>query len=275
MMKRVFIVGTARSGTTLLQSIFGSHKSIYTFPESHFFSKTIPKEKLLRFIHRINAHHKNHVKNFLLQENKCHLYQDYSGCTFKMNSWARYLITTIDRMCEEEGKMIWLEKTPMHLYFIDLIERNCNHAFFIHLIREPIANIAAVYHVSKKYPEQFFQNTVSKAIKRYKKEIRISEKYLNNSNHAHVHYEALVENPRLVLDSLCERLGIAFDPAMLNYKQSVDKIISSGEHWKSENKGQLQIRDKIRQRVNEQELSQIKKAIPTINSKLLSYYAKP
>ena len=47
-MKRIFIVGVARSGTTLLQSMLASHPEIHSFPETHFFVK-LPKIKLLRF----------------------------------------------------------------------------------------------------------------------------------------------------------------------------------------------------------------------------------
>ena len=41
--KAVFIVGSARSGTTLLQSMLASHPEVYSFPETHFFRGTIPK----------------------------------------------------------------------------------------------------------------------------------------------------------------------------------------------------------------------------------------
>ena len=63
--KRVFIVGVARSGTTLIQSMLANHSAIHTFPESHFFRLTIPKRKLLRLFHRIKDKDKAHVKQFL------------------------------------------------------------------------------------------------------------------------------------------------------------------------------------------------------------------
>ncbi|MGC1525664.1 MAG: sulfotransferase, partial [Phormidesmis sp.] len=36
-MKRLFLVGCARSGTTLLQSLLASHPGVASFPESNFF----------------------------------------------------------------------------------------------------------------------------------------------------------------------------------------------------------------------------------------------
>ncbi|NJL67494.1 MAG: sulfotransferase [Microcoleus sp. SM1_3_4] len=36
-MKRIFLVGCPRSGTTILQSLLASHPEIISFPESKFF----------------------------------------------------------------------------------------------------------------------------------------------------------------------------------------------------------------------------------------------
>ena len=38
----IFIVGYPRSGTTLLQSMLYTQKNIYSFPETHFFTKILP-----------------------------------------------------------------------------------------------------------------------------------------------------------------------------------------------------------------------------------------
>ena len=48
--KAVFIIGSARSGTTLLQSMLASHPEVYSFPETHFFRGTIPKFSFLRWL---------------------------------------------------------------------------------------------------------------------------------------------------------------------------------------------------------------------------------
>ena len=38
MLKRVFIVGTARSGTTLLRNLLSAHSEVISFSESKFFT---------------------------------------------------------------------------------------------------------------------------------------------------------------------------------------------------------------------------------------------
>jgi hypothetical protein len=36
-MKRIFLVGAPRSGTTILQSLLAAHPEVISFPESKFF----------------------------------------------------------------------------------------------------------------------------------------------------------------------------------------------------------------------------------------------
>lgn len=273
-MRKIFIVGIARSGTTLLQSIIGSHPEIFTFPETHFLDRTIPKRKLEQFFHRINSRHKNEVKKFLEQEGKSDLYIEYSENPFSVNKWTKYLLSTLENMCEDRTKNILLEKTPMHLYYLDLIERNCEECLYIHTIREPFSNIAAVYDVSRKHPDSFAQNTIEKAIERYKKEILISEKYLKHPKHFFVHYEELVNEPVKVINRLCEFLGIEFTPKLLEFQNSVDKIVSKDEKWKENNKNTLKITDKLKERISQEELDLIEKSLDGFNPKLLEYYEK-
>ena len=47
--KRIYIVGCPRSGTTLLQSMVAAHPLLTSYPETHFWDYTIPKNRYLRF----------------------------------------------------------------------------------------------------------------------------------------------------------------------------------------------------------------------------------
>ncbi|MEL7003491.1 MAG: sulfotransferase, partial [Bacteroidota bacterium] len=46
-MKRVFLVGCPRSGTTLLQSRLATHPCVESFPESFFYNYFVPSKKIL------------------------------------------------------------------------------------------------------------------------------------------------------------------------------------------------------------------------------------
>ena len=68
--ERTFIVGVARSGTTLLQSMVGNHDDIATFPETHFFRKTIDQNWKRQNNFKIKREHQKFIKNFLISINK-------------------------------------------------------------------------------------------------------------------------------------------------------------------------------------------------------------
>lgn len=271
-MKRIFIVGIARSGTTLLQSMIGNHKDIFTFPESHFFTNTMPRQPILRRAHKITDKHKRFIHDFLAQINKTHVYKEYQGKSWNKNLWTRYIISLIDEMANSEAKEIWIEKTPMHLYYIDLITKNCDNCQFIHIVREPLSNIAALYDVSLKYSDSFGQNTLSKALKRYSREISLSGENLKKPNNFLIHYEDLVSDPEKALGNLCNNLQIEFDVSMLSHDSVVEQITQSDEMWKKGNDKELKISNKIKERLSDEQLGWLIKETRKLKSPLLDYY---
>ncbi|CAG5081029.1 sulfotransferase family protein [Parvicella tangerina] len=270
-MKRIFIVGIARSGTTLLQSMIGNHPEICTFPETHFFSATLPKQKILRFLHKITPDHKELVRHFF-EENRLNGYKPYSGNSRDLNQWVKHLTQLMDNIAISNDQNCWLEKTPMHLYFIDLIEKNTDNCFFIHTIRDPKANIAALFDVSKKHPNAFKQTSLKKAINRYIKEIYISERYLKRQNHLHVYYEDLVEQPKQVMTNVFNFLDLSFKDKEFDYRQSASSIISQDETWKANNTKELKLIDKVKERLTIDEVKQVEEALVDYEPSLLARY---
>jgi hypothetical protein len=270
-MKRIFIVGIARSGTTLLQSIVGNHPAICTFPETHFFSNTLPKQKLLRIVSKVTDQHQDLVKSFF-EEHQLTGYIPYAGSSRNINAWSKYLIKLLDQLATHEGKDTWLEKTPMHLHFIDLIEKNTENSFFIHTIREPKANIAALYDVSKKHPGAFKQATLDKAINRYIQETSISQTHIEKKNHIAIHYEDIINQPLKVVDAIFSFLGMEYDQNVLNFQDNVSKIVGAEESWKANNSNELKLKDKVNERLTPEEVEVIENAIDYTTAPLLSRY---
>lgn len=270
--KRVFIVGVARSGTTLIQSMLANHSMIHTFPESHFFRLTIPKKKILRLFHRIKNKDKAYIKHFLSDHSRDHLFEEYKGSAANLNQWSKYLIDTIDRISLSHQKSIWLEKTPMHLYYIDIIEKNTSNAYFIHVIREPKANIAALHEVSKNHPESFEQNTLNKALTRYINDIKQSEKYINAANHCLLHYEDLINDTEVELKNICSFLNIEYETSLKENNKFINTITSNEEAWKENNAKDIVYRDKLQQRLSEAEIHWLNRQLSNFSSPILNCY---
>ena len=234
-MKRFFLVGCARSGTTLLQSLLASHPEIASFPESeffnHLFSHSEPRRNKLGLLSR---RAKPKLLNFLKEIGQ----EDPSIPPYLLfpNQLTAYFTKTLDSLTAQDNKRIWIEKTPTHLYHLDYIEKRIPNAQFIHIIREGKDVVASLYDVRKKYPKQWANEpaSIELSVDRWLIDTAISLQYTNSSNHVLVSYERLVENPQLVLSQLCEFIGIAFNEHMLNqYTSTAQQVSLDREPWKA------------------------------------------
>ena len=234
-MKRIFIVGCPRSGTTLVQSIVASHSAVHSFTESHFFF-FMPRRMFPR---RTYARWEMTIKKFI-EEN---ITKDDAVIEILMKQFASlqttnekvgWFISLLDNAAIKQEKHCWVEKTPDHLFSIPVIQRFCPGAQFVHVIRKPETNIPAL------------QNTVSFWKGRWNKfwlknylhwilSARKSKKYIWSSNHTFVFYEDLLENSSEQAILLQQCLGIPVELDILQKrKDSAKAIISSNEHWKSD-----------------------------------------
>ena len=272
--ERTFIVGVARSGTTLLQSMVGNHDDIATFPETHFFRKTIDQNWKRKNNFKIKREDQKFIKNFLIGINKEEIYEKYKGDKLNVNSWGSYLIKILDQIAIDDGKNHWLEKTPMHLRYIELISgiQQHNNMKFIHMIRNPLENIAALYDVSKQYPESFQQNNIDAAISRYIFDLKISENCRKLKNHHIVYYEDLVSDPNKTLEEICSFLNLDYNPNMLQFQKNADKITAKNEDWKASNTKKLKKTEKAEMRLNSDQMSKINNEISSLDLFVLQKY---
>lgn len=272
-MKRIFIVGTARSGTTLSQSLIANHPAIFSLPETHFFSATIPKPRWLRPFASLPKQKIKQLQAFMQELGYGDFFQPQPADSKNWSAWTRYLIGVLDQLATQAQKEIWLEKTPMHLHYIELIKKHFPDTLFIHTLREPRANIAALYSVSKEHPEAFQQASLAKAITRYREELKLSERYYQQPQHLHLYYEALVQDPEASLKKVLNFLGLDYRPELLDFKAKAAELSLQEESWKANNQQDLKLEDKLAQRLSPAELEQVNQAVAKLNSKLLAYYA--
>lgn len=258
---RILIVGTARSGTTLLQNILSNNDELYTFPETHFFEKTIIRRPYLRFLHYSSDKKIKYVNEFLSKINSEQCYTKYNANRFSLNKWVEYLIKTIDCLCLKNNKSIWIEKTPLHLYYTDSIYKVYPNTKYIHIIRNPVDNIAALYDVSKKYPNSFNQNTLKKAFNAYHKDLTKHIQVYGKDNHFFITYDKLVELPTSCIKEVCDFIEIDYNQEMLKSTKRLHNIMFEEEKWKSNNKNEIIKKTKIEDRLTSDEIKWLNKQV--------------
>ncbi|MDP6457082.1 MAG: sulfotransferase [Candidatus Marinimicrobia bacterium] len=264
--KRIFVVGAARSGTTLLQSMLASHPGIHSFPETHFFRGTVPKRWWLRLVKRYGAAERSFISSFLERIEHPELVRHLPHHTWSQKAWAKSLLRILDDICTAAGFSIWLEKTPMHLYFTDLITLIAPQTMFVHLIRSGEDVVASLYEASRSDPE-FFAGARSKSqcIRRWKRDITISKRSVGVRNHSFVKYEQLVDEPKENLSRLCDELGLKFSDQMLDYRAAAEKFVLPEESWKKKAKETLEKSSKFEQVFSADEQTYIRQKIRTID----------
>lgn len=245
--KQVFLVGCPRSGTTLLQSMLASHSQVVSFPETHFFSETLPINPLLRRLKLHGKSSRQQVQNFLQKNSYSHLNPFEHESTYKLYShhrWCQKLGSILDAMIAHEARNatkehpVWgLEKTPRHLYYISSIKHANSSNKFLHILRKGRDVVASMHLATKNYPDQWDGvRSVEKCIKWWNNCISESLKYQTHPNHHFVVYDQLLKDPEKVLKITCAFLRLGYQQSMIdNFHTTADSLINEEEKWKQKN----------------------------------------
>jgi hypothetical protein len=239
--RRAFIVGCPRSGTTLLQSLLAAHSHIVSFPETHFYERLFGGR--LRSILGVPSRKvKSHWKNVLEEIGHTEMGSFLPEHPLFIRQYSKAFLQILDTLTRNQGKQVWLEKTPGHLHVIDEIEKYVPHPQFIHILRNGGDNIASLFEAGKRYPKFWSREfgTLDQCIQNWITDIRISLKYLQAENHRVVKYESMATHPEMVLEKLCTFIGVPFEAGMVsNYAESADQLILEKEPWKGSIKGPI------------------------------------
>ena len=265
----LFLVGCSRSGTTLLQSLLAAHPDIASFRESKFFHYGIPEYEPRRLaLGLISRRLKPRMEIYFRDELERPELLKRLPQLILLGYYTRRFMAIMSLLTQEQGKQIFLEKTPDHIYQIDYIEKLIPEARFIHLVRNGVDVVASLYEVTNKYPKPWGgARTIDRCLDDWKRAIEATRRHIHQPNHHLVQYEVLVENPRPVLEHLCEFIGIDFSEKMLQDYQVMGKQLSLVHEGRAVNqqgikKGNSQ---KFYQIFDQQQQHYIREQLATVN----------
>lgn len=213
-----FIVGSPRSGTTLLQAMLSSHPRLATPPETKFFQKhdpalprhggdPLPADRLDAYLDSLFA--SSDWREIGLPREELE-----SAIRAGDRSARSIFLTILSAYQARVGRPRLGEKTPLHARCVPRIRSVFPDAKFIHIHRDPRDVVASMLQM------QWTQGTVRSEARTWRKTLCEHLRCLTTlppTCYTGVRFETLVEKPEEELRRLCEFLGESFNPAMLEF----------------------------------------------------------
>ncbi len=223
---RYFIVGSARSGSTLLQAMLASHSKVHSFPETHYFCEMPLKGRRFRWARLVRRDVARKIFEKVLSNiGRSDLIDEFP----KRSALFRHHVAAFQRVLDaetiEQGKSIWVEKTPHHIDFIPVIANSITGARFIHIVRDGRDVVASQLDASRKNPEHWGSRSIEEMISLWNRDIATSASYADSPMHLLVSYENLIESPSTVLSRVCEFMSVDFEEGMLDYHTDVSGVL--------------------------------------------------
>jgi hypothetical protein len=208
--KIVFVIGSPRSGSTLLARMIGSHSLIYSRPEPHLLTPLAH----LGYFAKVDKAPYDHV---LAAESAREFVADLpNGEQDYADACRAYADTLYLRMLSTKpSKQLFLDKTPAYALVLDFIARIYPEARYVVLTRHPLA-------IFSSYAESFFNGDYRAAqaynpiLERY---VPAIAKFLRQRKVPlhHVVYEKLVAEPGRTLEEIFAFLGVPNEPGAVEY----------------------------------------------------------
>ena len=228
----IFIVGSARSGTTLLQRMMRSHSRISSpTGESHFFIPLYNNRD--SFGDLSNAGNVKYILEEMRRISREYVEEDLKGIDFNTDALAQQLVkenkssiveiisSLMEKNAIGDGKERWLEKTPYYVLNIKTILEMFPDAQFINIIRD--GRDCALSMIDRKKDLKIFNLYHAANIwKQYVETGQNAKKYLGDGQYFEIRYEDLINDPDKTLRRICLFLNEDFEQSMVDFEKSKD-----------------------------------------------------
>lgn len=223
-----FLVGSARSGTTLLRVMLDSHPVLAIPGESHFIDGMAAKKDRYE---RPNGFATDLFLDDLWRSSRFRLWglqrddlsdllhgvagldlADALRCVYRAYAW-------------QHDKHRYGDKTPRYVLHMDALAELFPEARFVHIIRD--GRDAALSMLDMDWRGV---PTLTEAARFWRDRVKTGRrvgKELGPDRYREVRYEALIADPEDSLRSVCHFIDLDFDDAMLRYYERGDGLLAS------------------------------------------------
>ena len=205
----VFVIGPPRSGSTLLARMLDAHSAVSAPAEPHLLT---PLAHLGYYENVERAAYDPIITRGAIRELVTALPLGEEGY---LDALRAYTDAVYAQLLEQSGARLLVDKTPAYTLVLDFAARLYPKARYVVLTRHPLA-------VWTSFVNSFFDGDDAAAhrhnplLERYVPAIARFLRERPVPIH-HVRYEELVADPATHLEGICDFLGLAFEPGMVDY----------------------------------------------------------
>ena len=216
-----FVVGSGRSGTTMLRLMLDAHPEVAVPPESHFVDGLVRRWGELAPNGRMDPRAVVRFAARRLEKMRIPLEEaEQRLATLAKGGDPVPPAVAVDALfriyAEGNGKTRWGDKTPGYVLDMPLLARTFREARFVHMIRD--GRDVALSYLS----QNFGPRNVPEAARFWDDRVRTGRRHgdrLGPQRYRELRYEDLVAEPEPVLRSLCAFLDLTFEPQMLAFHE--------------------------------------------------------
>jgi hypothetical protein len=219
-----FVVGAARSGTTLTRLMLDSHSRLAVPRESHFIVRLAYRR--LRLMHRPDValeHILDHPRFIAwgLDRETVRAFVERA----RPATYPDVVRAVFGAYAADQGKQRWGDKTPGYVHWIPTLHKLFPDAKFIHVIRD-----GREVAVSAAERDWWPGSPVSAAFwwRKYVRAGRRGAARIGRDRCHEVRLDRLIANPETELRNVCEFLGERYDAAMLTYPARARRQLGRG-----------------------------------------------
>lgn len=224
-----FIVGSGRSGSTLLRVMLASHSRLTIPPETWYLIPLLERFSIDRSlsadeVERAIAIIVNHYRWPDMNLNA----QDFRGQASRLSKpYLRDLVEVVYRShVQAEGKARWGDKTPTYIQILPQLARMFPDSRFIHLIRDG-RDVAKSFQDTDWIGRWLHDNA-----REWSAALRCHWRWARSEFRdriLQVRYEDLVLDTEGTLRTICGFIGEEFEEQMLSWQMQVDKQVPARE----------------------------------------------
>lgn len=232
-MKKFFIVGCSRSGTSIVQKHVVTNKDLYSLPETAFFSiGNDTKEKRKKNLYRTLEYTSCFNRDILYKSNIDEMVNSLSLINIDVKSFIQsgkgeYKVfeSIMNYATKFNGYNYWVEKTPLHFRRSKEILENYPDSEIIFVLRNGLDVCASIKDRANKYEEFSHQKNINFSINLWNDSINTAMKMKDHPRFHILDFNIFTENPDLILKKV-------FHSVPHRTQDKSIKITNKNEKWK-------------------------------------------